>query len=171
MLGTGSGASGKSCSPLRLLRLLQPERGAAKPWCCWALLKGLPLAWLRRFPVAEVAMQALLFRALPPSVTRPRFCLVDDFTLLHGDIGICGQINRQAAFLFTGGGDYRFLCSRGLCKFIPACKKATGEALPRVPVARRGFQPPSRLEVALFHLSKWQGEVQLLVWRTQPRGR
>ena len=52
----GSSARRKSCCLLWLLRLLQPDQEATKPWCCWALLKGLLLAQLRRFPVAGVAM-------------------------------------------------------------------------------------------------------------------
>lgn len=147
MLGTGSSASRKSSFPLWLLRLLQLDQEATKPQ---SALEGLLLMWLCRFAIAEVAMQALLFRVLPPSVAGRCCCLVNDFALLHRDTGVCRQINSQATFLFSSSGDYWFLCSGGLCKFFPAHKKSTGEALAPMCVTRRGFQPPFCPEAAVF---------------------
>lgn len=166
MLGTGSSASRKSSFPLWLLRLLQPDQEATKPR---SALGGLLLVWLCRFAIAEVAMQALLFRVLLPSVVGPCCCLVDDFALLHRDTGVCRQINSQATFLFSSSGDYWFLCSGGLCKFIPAHKKPMGEALAPTCVARRGFQPPFCPEAAVFCCPSGKAKCSCLSGGLNPR--
>lgn len=112
MLGTGSSASGKPRFPLRLLRLLQPDQEAAKPW---ALLKGLLLTPLSCRGGGDASPPAAAAASLRGQ-TEPRFSLV--------------------AALTTG------FCALGVCVslFLPVRSRQAKAWLPCA--ARRGLQPP-----------------------------
>ena len=169
----GQGAAlPKLALPAAVAQAAAAAPGAATP--C-SLLRGCFFPGRAAFPLQRselwlrvgdtAATPALRCWVLPPSVARVPFCVVGDFSLLRGDVGVGRRRDRPAAFPVSSSGACWFLCSGGWCKLVPARKGSGGEALAR----RRGtagFPATSPSRGRGFRCSEQRGEAQLLVWRT-----